>query len=79
MTGSSAKFIKKEFGGFLMTGEKQKKKMPLPYLLIIIILLATFLVVVSPLELLIKTILLFSLILIQLVIAFLHSRRESGK
>jgi hypothetical protein len=61
-----------------MTGEKQKKKMPLPYLLIIIIFLALFIVVVSPLELLIKTVLLFGLIVFQLVIAFLHSRRGPG-
>ncbi len=60
-----------------MSGEKQKKRMPLPYLLIIIIFLAIFIVVVYPLELLIKTVLLFGLIVMQLVIAFIHSRSEA--
>lgn len=60
-----------------MSGEKQKKKMPLPFLLIIIIFPAIFIVVVYPLDLLIKTVLLFSLIALQLVIAFFHSRSET--
>lgn len=55
---------------------QKKKKMPLPYVLIIIIFLAIFVVVAASLDLMIKTVLLFSLIVLQLVIAFIHSRSD---
>lgn len=60
-----------------MSRENQKRKMPIPFLLIILIFLAIFIVVVYPLDLLIKTVLLFSLIVTQLVIAYFHSRSEN--